>query len=143
MPGNPYDGHTLREALEQVAILTGHQPREAFVDLGYRGADVQAGTQVYHRNLNRGITRRLRRDIRRRSAIEPMIGHMKHDGKLNRNWLKGREGDAFHALLCGSGHNLRMILKKLWFLVALIAVWWAATLRLISLDEHQSDALAA
>jgi transposase, IS5 family len=37
MPGNPYDGHTLREALEQVEILTGTRPKRAFVDRGYRG----------------------------------------------------------------------------------------------------------
>ena len=120
MPGNPYDGHTLYEALEQVEILTGHQPREVFVDLGYRGAQVPDYIKVYHRKLKRGVTPRLKRDIRRRSAIEPMIGHMKNDGRLDRNWLKGREGDAFHALLCGCGHNLRMILRKLWLLVALI-----------------------
>jgi IS5 family transposase len=123
MPGNPYDGHTLYETLEQVAILTEHQPKEVFVDLGYRGADVQAGTKVYHHKLKRDITERLRRDIRRRSAIEPAIGHMKNDGRLRRNWLKGVEGDAFHALLCGCGHNLRMILRKLRLLFTLIAAW--------------------
>jgi len=118
---NPYDGHTLFETLEQVAILTEHQPREVFVDLGYRGAEVQAGTKTYHHKLKRDITARLRRDIRRRSAIEPAIGHMKNDGRLRRNWLKGTDGDAFHALLCGCGHNLRMILRKLRLLFALIA----------------------
>ncbi|HJT52139.1 MAG TPA: IS5 family transposase [Nitrosospira sp.] len=121
MPGNPYDGHTLFEALEQVAILTDCQPKEVFVDLGYRGVEVQPGTRVYHPKLKRNITQRLRRDIRRRSAIEPAIGHMKNDGRLRRNWLKGTDGDAFHALLCGCGHNLRMILRKLRLLLALIA----------------------
>ena len=126
MPGNPYDGHTLYETLEQVAILTEHQPKEVFVDLGYRGADVQAGTKVYHHKLKRDITGRLRRDIRRRSAIEPAIGHMKNDGRLRRNWLKGTDGDAFNALLCGCGHNLRMILRKLRLFFAFIATWMAS-----------------
>jgi len=126
MPGNPYDGHTLYETLEQVAILTDHQPKEVFVDLGYRGAEVQAGTKVYHHKLKRDITVRLRRDIRRRSAIEPAIGHMKNDGKLRRNWLKGTDGDAFNALLCGCGHNLRMILRKLRLFFAFIAAWLAS-----------------
>jgi len=63
--------------------------------------------------LRRGITRGLRAMIRRRSAIEPTIGHMKTDGRLDRNWLKGALGDAMHAVLCGAGHNLRMILRKL------------------------------
>lgn len=125
MPGNPYDGHTLYEALEQVEILTGQRPREAFVDLGYRGAQVHDDIRVYHRNLKRGITARLKRDIRRRSAIEPMIGHMKNDGRLSKNWLKGKEGDAFHALLCGCGHNLRLILRKLRFFASYILVWLA------------------
>ncbi|MGH9566613.1 MAG: IS5 family transposase, partial [Candidatus Angelobacter sp.] len=122
LPGNPYDGHTLHATLKQVQLLTLHQPKEVFVDLGYRGATVPAGVKLYHRNLKRGITARLKRDIRRRSAIEPVIGHMKNDGRLRRNWLKGMAGDAFHAVLCGCGHNLRMILRKLRLLLALILV---------------------
>jgi len=123
MPGNPYDGHTLLETLQQVEILTDCQPKDVFVDLGYRGAEVPSGTKVYHHKLKRDITQRLRRDIRRRSAIEPAIGHMKNDGRLRRNWLKGADGDAFHALLCGCGHNLRMILRKLRLLFGLNAGW--------------------
>jgi IS5 family transposase len=84
MPGNPYDGHTLYETLEQATILTDVQPKEVFTDLGYRGAAVQEGTQVFHQRLKRNITQRLRRDIRRRSAIEPAIGHMKNDGRLGK-----------------------------------------------------------
>lgn len=120
LPGNPYDGHTLHLALEQAAVLMQQQPKEVFVDLGYRGATVPAGVKVYHRKLRCGITARLKRDIRRRSAIEPVIGHMKNDGRLRRNWLQGTEGDAFHAILCGCGHNLRMILRKLRLLLVLI-----------------------
>lgn len=74
MPGNPYDGHTLYETLEQTTILTDTQPKEVFTDLGYRGAQVQPGIKVFHHKLKRNITQRLRRDIRRRSAIEPVIG---------------------------------------------------------------------
>lgn len=112
MPGNPYDGHTLEEALEQAAILSDVQPEIAIVDRGYRGVEPD-GVKVYHPGLRRGITRTLRAMIRRRSAIEPAIGHMKADGKLDRNWLKGPLGDAINAVLCGAGHNLRMILRKL------------------------------
>ncbi|CAJ0780447.1 hypothetical protein R8510_04745 [Ralstonia chuxiongensis] len=88
MPGNPYDGHTLAEALEQAEILSGVRPQIAVVDRGYRGVAVE-GVKIYHPGLRRGITRGLRAVIRRRSAIEPAIGHMKADGKLDRNWLKG------------------------------------------------------
>ncbi|WP_247315389.1 transposase, partial [Ralstonia pseudosolanacearum] len=119
MPGNPYDGHTLAEALEQAEILSDARAQIAIVDRGYRGVDVE-GVKVYHPGLRRGITRGLRAMIRRRSAIEPAIGHMKADGKLDRNWLKGSLGDAMHAVLCGAGHNLRMILRKLRLLYAVI-----------------------
>lgn len=119
MPGNPYDGHTLAEALEQAAILSDVKPEVAIVDRGYKGVAVD-GVKIYHPGLRRGITRGLRAMIRRRSAIEPAIGHMKADGKLDRNWLKGTLGDAIHAVLCGAGHNLRMILRKLRFYCALV-----------------------
>jgi IS5 family transposase len=58
-------------------------------------------------------TRRLKRALKRRNAIEPVIGHMKNDGLLGRNYLKGELGDAMHAILCGAGHNIRMILRRL------------------------------
>jgi IS5 family transposase len=121
MPGNPYDGHTLAEALEQAAILSDMTPEVAVVDRGYKGIAID-GVKIYHPGLRRGITRGLRAMIRRRSAIEPAIGHMKTDGRLDRNWLKGALGDAIHAVLCGAGHNLRMILRKLRFFYALILV---------------------
>ncbi|MBK4739411.1 IS5 family transposase, partial [Noviherbaspirillum pedocola] len=112
MPGNPYDGHTLYEALEQAAILSDVEPEMVFVDRGYRGVEVER-VQVWRSGQKRGVTRRLKAMIRRRSAIEPTIGHMKSDGKLDRNWLKGALGDAIHAVLCGAGHNLRLIINKL------------------------------
>lgn len=121
MPGNPYDGHTLAEALEQAAILSDITPESAVLDRGYKGVDIE-GVKIYHPGLRRGITRGLRAMIRRRSAIEPAIGHMKTDGKLDRNWLKGTLGDAMHAVLCGAGHNLRMILRKLRLFCALVLV---------------------
>jgi IS5 family transposase len=112
MPGNPYDGHTLHEALEQAAILSDVEPEMVFVDRGYKGVDV-AHVQIWRSGQKRGVTRGLKAMIRRRSAIEPTIGHMKSDGKLDRNWLKGALGDALNAVLCGAGHNLRLIINKL------------------------------
>jgi transposase, IS5 family len=130
MPGNPYDGHTLREALEQVEILTEIRPKRAFVDRGYRGHGVQT-TAVYIAGQKRGLTPALQRDLRRRSAIEPMIGHMKTDGRLARCALKGTLGDALHAVLCGCGHNIRMILahlRALWAeILAMLMAIFAAT----------------
>ena len=112
LPGNPYDGHTLAEALEQVEILTDQKPEFAFVDRGYRGHGVENVT-VFISGAKRGVTRTIARLLRRRSAIEPMIGHMKSDGRLTRCPLKGTEGDAIFAVLCGCGHNIRMILRQL------------------------------
>ncbi|MGL4371150.1 MAG: transposase [Alphaproteobacteria bacterium] len=71
----------------------------------------------------RGVTKAIKKRIKRRSAIEPHIGHMKAEGKLRRNFLKGTLGDALNALLCAVGHNLRMILRKiLSFFMLLIAI---------------------
>lgn len=119
MPGNPYDGHTLEEALEQAGILSEVKPEVAVVDRGYRGVAIP-GVKIYHPGLRRGITRTLKAMIKRRSAIEPAIGHMKAEGKLGRNWLKGSIGDALNAVPCGAGYNLRMILRRLRRLCALI-----------------------
>lgn len=112
LPGNPYDGHTLAEALEQVEILTDQRPDMAFVDRGYRGHGVD-NVKVFISGARRGVTRTIAKLLRRRSAIEPMIGHMKNDGRLTRCPLKGTAGDALFAVLCGCGHNIRMILRHL------------------------------
>ncbi len=118
-PGNPYDGHTLAPALEQVRILTDTQPDLAVVDRGYRGHGVET-TRVLISGQRRGITAALAKLLKRRSAIEPEIGHMKSDGRLARCPLKGRIGDAIFAVLCACGHNIRKILahiRALWALV--------------------------
>ena len=112
MPGNPYDGHTLAQTLEQVGILTNHTPKTAIVDKGYRGIELP-DVQILRSGQRKGITKTLKAMIKRRSAIEPTIGHMKMDGRLGRNPLKGELGDALHAVLCGAGHNIRLLLKKL------------------------------
>lgn len=118
LPGNPYDGHTLPEAIEQVSILTAQKPKAVFVDKGYRGVSVD-GVTIWRSGQKRGVTPSIRKAIHRRSAVEPAIGHMKNEGKLRRNWLKGSLGDALNAVLCGAGHNLRMILRA----IRLFYVW--------------------
>jgi IS5 family transposase len=133
MPGNPYDGHTLADALQQVETLTGRCPSLAVVDRGYRGHRVQ-GTQVLISGTRRGLTPRLGKLLRRRSAIEPEIGHMKSDGRLARCALKGTIGDALFAVLCGCGHNIRKILAHL---RALLAVLLANLIRAIVPVDHR------
>jgi IS5 family transposase len=113
MPGSPYDGHTLAETLEQAGILAGVPITTAVVDRGYRGVSLD-GIRILRSGQKRGLTQSVRKMIKRRSAIEPTIGHMKADGKLGCNWLKGEKGDAIHAVLCGAGHNIRLLLRHLW-----------------------------
>jgi IS5 family transposase len=125
-PGNPYDGHTLRDALGQVEILTDQRPSLAVVDRGYRGHD-EGKTRVLISGTRRGLTAKEIIDLRRRSAIEAEIGHMKTDGRLSRCPLKGTIGDAIFAVLNACGHNIRKILAHLraW-LAWIIALLWAA-----------------
>jgi len=124
--GNPYDGHTLKAALEQVAILTDQRPDLAVADRGYRGHG-ETRTCVLISGTRRGLTPKLVADLRRRSAIKAEIGHMKTDGRLTRCPLKGTVGDALFAALCACGHNIRKILAHLraW-LARIIAAIWAA-----------------
>lgn len=119
LPGNPYDGHTLAEAFEQVEILKDQRPELAVVDRGYRGHGVET-TQGLIAGTKRGLTPALKKLLRRRSAIEPEIGHMKTDGRLARCPLKGLRGDAIFAVLCGCGHDLREILNHIRKLFALL-----------------------
>jgi len=112
MPGNPYDGHTVDSQIEQIEILSGVTPKIALVDRGYRGVEPAANTRLLVSHTRR-LPNRLKKLLKRRQVVEPMIGHMKADGLLDRNWLKGALGDAMHAILCGAGHNLRMILAHL------------------------------
>lgn len=80
--------------------------------------DPVACVRILMSGQKRGITRTLKAMIKRRSAIEAAIGHMKMDGRLGRNPLKGALGDALHAVMCGTGHNRRLILAALRHLCA-------------------------
>lgn len=122
MPGNPYDGHTVDSALEQVQVLTDTTPAIVLADRGYKGVTPACGARLILSHT-RKLPPRLKRLLKRRQVVEPMIGHMKADGLLARNWLKGEVGDALHAVLCGAGHNLRMILAHLRVLFVAFVHW--------------------
>ena len=113
LPGNPYDGHTLNDAIEGAQRLTGLQIERAYVDKGYRGHDAPDPRRVFISGQKRGVFGVIKRELRRRSAIEPLIGHMKEEGHLGRCYLKGHAGDAANAILTAVGHNFRRILAWL------------------------------
>jgi Transposase domain (DUF772) len=120
LPGNPYDGHTLRTAIEDTQRLTGRQIERAYVDKGYRGHDAPKPRKVFISGQKRGVFGIIKRELRRRSAIEPLIGHMKEEGHLGRCYLKGHAGDAANAILTAAGYNFRRILAWLRSLLRLI-----------------------
>ncbi|WP_108780363.1 transposase [Xanthomonas fragariae] len=128
-PGNPYDGDTLAEQLEQTRGLlqdVSVEPTVAIVDLGDRGREVD-GVQVLHRGKAKTLTRRQWRWIKRRQAVEPVIGHLKDDCRLRRCRLKGAQGDALHVLGCAAGYNLRWLLRWIAFLRAWMrAMGWSS-----------------
>ena len=116
LKGNPYDGHTLKGALDQVTELTGVKPERCYVDRGYRGHGV-TDTQVFLSGQRRKVTPTIKREMKRRSAIEAIIGHQKTEGQLGWNRLRGVLGDQINALMAAIGYNLRLILKALSFLL--------------------------
>ena len=112
MHGNPYDGHTINQAIANAEKLSQATIDQIFLDKGYKGAKIE-GKEIYRSGQKKGLTKSLKKALKRRQSIEPHIGHMKSDGKLGRNYLKGKEGDRNNAILVGIGHNLRIILRKL------------------------------
>ena len=106
LPGNPYDGHTLADVIERTAALTGHEIERIYVDQGYRGHNVPRSNRVFRSSQKRGVHGQIKKELRRRSAIEAVIGHNKTDGKLDRNFLKGRLGDQINAVMSAVGYNL-------------------------------------
>ena len=124
--GNPYDGHTLESIINHVKENVGWKARKAHVDLGYRGHGYEGGTEikvVNYRTLKKE-TRWARKWMKRRAAIEPIFSHIKSENRLNRNYLKGKEGDKMNALLSGCGFNMRKLLKA-FFLPVYFAIYQA------------------
>jgi len=118
-PGNPYDGHILSAVLEQAKNLTQDLSvtiKQVVADLGFRGKEVDAdnpGVQIIHRGRLKSLSKQERRWLKRRQAVEPAIGHLKSDHRLDRCWLKGELGDALHAISCAAGYNLRWLLRAI------------------------------
>jgi len=121
LPGNPFDGHTLADQIAQTERITGVPVERAYVDRGYRGHDADK-SRVFLSGQKRGVTPTIRREIRRRAGIEPVIGHLKSDGHLGRNFLAGATGDAINVILAAAGHNLRLLRAWLIRLLAFLSL---------------------
>ncbi len=114
--GNPYDGHTLSDTLDTVRSTTGRRVNHAYVDKGYRGHGYEGPTQIHIAGTSeRRLSRTMRKRRKRRSAVEPKIGHLKSDNRLSRCFLRGLTGDAINAVLAAAGSNLQKLLKGLVF----------------------------
>jgi IS5 family transposase len=124
LPGNPYDGHTLAAVIPQIEQTIGAEVERIVTDAGYRGhyAPKEKRFKVYVAGQKRGLSPAIKRAFRRRSAVEPVIGHLKHEHRMGRNHLAHRTGDAINALLAAVGYNFRLLLKWLALLCAFIGI---------------------
>jgi transposase, IS5 family len=116
-PGNPYDGHILSAVLEQATNLTQDIAvtlKHIVVDLGFRGVDADnPDKEIIHRGKFKRLSKQQKRWLKRRTAVEPAIGHLKSDHRMDRCWLKGSIGDALHCISCAAGYNLRWLLRAI------------------------------
>ena len=122
LPGNPYDGHTLAKVIPAIEAQLGVSPVRFVTDAGYRGHNAPPAyrLKVYTQGQKRRLTAVIKRELKRRSAVEPVIGHLKSEHRMERNYLAHREGDAANAVLAAAGYNFSLLLKWLAMLCAYI-----------------------
>src|ERR1700686_2433114 len=122
LPGNPYDGHTLATVIPGMQALVGNTIDRIVADKGYRGhnAPPEHKFKVFISGQKRGATPKIKRQLRRRSAVEPVIGHLKAEHRMGRNYLWYRRGDAANAVLAAVGHNFRRLIRWLRLLLCQI-----------------------
>jgi transposase, IS5 family len=127
LPGKPYDGHTLDTIIPEIEEQLGVTLQRIIADAGYRGHNAPSAYRfkVYTAGQKRGMTEHIRRQMRRRAAVEPVIGHAKSEHRMGRNYLAGYAGDAINAVLAAVGYNFRRLLA--WFTLLLAAIWMALT----------------
>jgi IS5 family transposase len=119
MPGKPYDGHTLATVIPEMEALIGNTIERVITDKGYRGhnAPPDYKFRVFIAGQKRRMTPKIKREMRRRSAVEPVIGHLKAGHRMDRNYLAHRAGDATNAVLAAAGYNFRLLIRWLRFLL--------------------------
>ena len=122
LPGNPYDGHTLETVIPDMEALVGNTIARILADKGYRGhnAPPDYKFRVFISGQKRGVTPQIKRELRRRSAVEPVIGHLKAEHRMGRNYLWFRRGDANNAVLAAAGYNFRRLIRWLRLLLCQI-----------------------
>lgn len=122
LPGNPYDGHTLAVVRPEMETQIGATITRVVADRGYRGHNAPATHQfrVFISGQRRRVTEAIKRELRRRSAVEPVIGHLKAEHRMGRNHLAHAQGDAANAVLAAAGYNFRRLLAWLALLCALL-----------------------
>ena len=122
LPGNPYDGHTLARVIPDMEALVGNTLKRIFADKGYRGhnAPPDYKFRIFISGQKRRVTPGTKRQMRRRSAVEPVIGHMKSEHRMDRNYLWHRQGDAINAILAATGYNFSLLLRWLRLLLSQI-----------------------
>ena len=122
LPGNPYDGHTLATVIPDMEALVGNTIARILADKGYRGhnAPPDYKFRVFISGQKRGVTPKIKRELRRRSAVEPVIGHLKAEHRMGRNYLWLRHGDATNAVLAAAGYNFRRLIRWLRLLLCQI-----------------------
>ena len=131
LPGNPYDGHTLAEIIPDMEKTIGNSIDRILADAGYRGhnAPLTHRFKIYTSGQKRRITPAIKREMRRRAAVEPLIGHIKNEHRMGRNYLAGKQGDAINAILAAVGYNFRLLLTWLRLLLRLLLVMLFGTIR--------------
>ena len=133
LPGNPYDGHTLAQVIPDTQALLGNVLERIIADAGYRGhnAPAEHRFRVYTAGQRRRVNQQIKREFKRRAAIEPVIGHLKDDHRMGRNYLAHSRGDAINAILAAVGYNFRRLIQwlRLLLLRILIAFGSASQLR--------------
>ncbi|HET8974860.1 MAG TPA: IS5 family transposase [Pseudolabrys sp.] len=133
LPGNPYDGHTLENVIPDMEALIGNVIERLLGDKGYRGhnAPPDYKFRVFISGQKRRLTPQIKRELRRRSAIEPVIGHLKSEHRMGRNYLWHRQGDAANAVLAAAGYNFRRLIRWLELLLHQILVQLILRFRLV------------
>ena len=133
MPGNPYDGHTLKTVIPEMEALIGNIIERLLGDKGYRGhnAPPEYKFRVFTSGQKRRVTPKIKRELRRRSAIEPVIGHLKSEHRMGRNYLWHRQGDAANAVLAAVGYNFRRLIRWISLLLCQILAQLTARLQFV------------